>query len=939
MTTPRISPFILAFIITFLGTPHPLAAAGNPVLLLSRGTVNEQNGPGVIAAAGSEFLALANPPAGVSLLAISAASQTNYLSDANWPGLVETSAEYSSAAAFALSYPAGTNYLVEWSTDGSKQISLALTDGIMPAPLSITNWDSAQQVVLGQNYTLAWTVAGANTDPVVVRIIRQGETVFASPLPGMAGGLTVASGAVLIPAATFSNTDNCEIRLTVIHVITTNTLAIAGTTALGGRHATTTFPLRMVDGTVPAPVILTTNIPAFPVGEAGFVPLQVTNGIRPMYFQVVSGSLPDGLALDSAGAITGTATAPGQSSLTIAVTDWLGRNSFQTLTLTRVQDSTSGARPQMLNVRRLGSAITFDISGAAATPYTVLSSTDLVHWATAMTTNAPVAQFPVSLPISGGTKFFRVQGPSVAGGMPLPPVAPIRITPVIDPTTSVSADVSPVGGSLQLTNVDGYRFTLTFPDGALAGPETITMTAVTSIGGLPLSGGLRAAVSLEPEGLEFSQPVRLDITSPVGFAATRTIGFGANSNGMEFALAPSFLTNDTVTLYLWHFTLGGVGEGTAGDAQTQAANGPDSPSDRYQQQVAASAAACKADPSCDIDGDAKLDELANELIGMFDNVVKPQLKQAVADDSVVMAAVVTFVEWRHSVELFSLDRPKKVNDMRYDRLQSRVAIGNALAADALHKALQKACQACLQHDLAKIEKMIELVHAADLLSYGNYMPEVKQCIAKCLQFELHFRSTFELPTDAGIWTIKTEARVKLRLNEEGVGTYELHRYAYLQGSGRWEITDIIFPTLTPAVLSAAPKAGVMVIPIYMLKMYKQRTVWVPGTGPVTSSVLDPSATMYLKADSVVPSENATLTIPGIYSLPMADVFAPAFAAMHVNELVSSDPIAPPGWLPSFVMTGWTGPGGDDIIFTKVYIQKLDESVENTLIELHHTPGQ
>jgi hypothetical protein len=645
------------------------------------------------------------------------------------------------------------------------------------------------------------------------------------------------------------------------------------------------------------------------------------------------------LALDSAGAITGTATAPGQSSLTIAVTDWLGRNSVQTLTLTRVQDSASGAPPQMLNARRLGGAITFDISGAAATPYTVLSSTDLVHWATAMTTNAPVAQFPVSLPISGAAMFFRVQGPAVTGGMPLPPVAPISITPVIDPATSVSADVSPVGGSLQLTNVDGYRFTLTFPDGALAGPETITMTAVTSVGGLPLSGGLRAAVSLEPEGLEFSQPVRLDITSPVGFAATRTIGFGANSNGMEFALTPSFLTNDTVTLYLWHFTLGGVGEGTVGDAQTQAANGPDSPSDRYQQQVAATLIACKADPSCDINGDAKLDELANELIGMFDNVVKPQLKQATADDSIVMAAVVTFLEWRKSVEAFSLDRPKKVNDIRYDRVQSRVAIGNSLAADALHNALQKACQACLQHDLAKIEKMIELVHAADLLSFGNYLPEVQQCIAKCLQFELHFRSTFELPTDAGIWTIKTEARVKLRLDEGGIGTYELHRYASLHGSGRWEITDIIFPTLTPAVLSFAPKAGVMSIPIYMLKMYKQRTVWVPGTGPVTSSVLDPSATMYLKADAAAPSENATLAIPGIYSEPMADVFAPAFAAMHVNELVSSDPIAPPGWLPSFVMTGWTGPGGDDIIFTKVYIQKLDESVENTLIELHHTPGQ
>ena len=910
------------------------------VVLMSRGEVREQLDAGLVSLTDTDFRAIANPPTGVSLLAISAADHTNWFSDGGWPGLLEASDAYTSPDEFTINHPAGTAHLVALGSSSTTRIAVPLTDAALPVPLLVTNWDAASYIVMGQTYTLAWVpMAGASaTDSVVVRLQQFGQTVFISPLPGRPGSLKVGSGSVVIPPATFTNTEPCDVELTTVHLTSTNTTSLPGTTVLAGRHSTTTFRLRVVDGATPPPTILTTNLPAFPVGEPGFAGLEALGGIRPLRFEVASGSLPAGLGLDPMGAVSGTATAVGTSSATVRVTDLLGRTSVQAISVTTVAADSASVAPLLSHPYWLAGKVGFDISGTATTTYTIERSIDLVHWTTAMTTNAPGAQFSLVLPSTNTVAFFRVKGPD-GGGYPAPPVAPIGVTPVLDSATSSSGDLDPAGGTLGLTNSAGYVFTLTIPEGALAGPETITLTAVNSIGGLPLSGGLRAAVSLEPEGLAFFQPVRLDITSPTGFAANSTIGFGANQDGQEFALKLSFVTNNTATLYFWHFTMGGVGAGTSGDAQGQAANGPDNPGDSYQQQAAAALAECRADPNCDINDDKKLDELAEIAIGEFDNVVKPLLKQAVSDDTLLSPAIQGFLQWWRNVELLALDRAGKVNDVRQGRIQSRLAIGNSLASAALHNALTKACQGCLNHDITKIEKMLEIARAAALLNYGDYLPEIQACIAKCLRFELHFRSTFDLPTDLGTWTVKTEARVKLRLAENGVDIQMIHKYAYLSGSGSWDITDINPPSFPPPIVTIiAPKSGRMTIPAFMLKLYKQRTVWVPGTGAVTNWVLQPNATMFLKATKPTPSENAELfVVTFIQQLP--DLFAPSFAAMHIHELVQQPGIAPPEWFPSFVMGGWAGQAGGDIILTRSYVQTLSEAVENTLIELHHTPAE
>lgn len=85
--------------------------------------------------------------------------------------------------------------------------------------------------------------------------------------------------------------------------------------------------------------------------------------------------------------------------------------------------------------------------------------------------------------------------------IPIPTPNPLTVRPQLDPTANASATVPVSGGSVSLTGPDGTTYRLTLPDGALLSPETITLTAIDAVDGLPLSGGLLAGVAIEPDGL------------------------------------------------------------------------------------------------------------------------------------------------------------------------------------------------------------------------------------------------------------------------------------------------------------------------------------------------------------------------------------------------------------------------------------------------------
>jgi hypothetical protein len=77
-----------------------------------------------------------------------------------------------------------------------------------------------------------------------------------------------------------------------------------------------------VAATTIAPLSITTaSLPSITVGTPYSVTLSASGGVLPYTWSVSSGALPAGLSLSPAGVISGTPTAQGTSSFTVAVTD------------------------------------------------------------------------------------------------------------------------------------------------------------------------------------------------------------------------------------------------------------------------------------------------------------------------------------------------------------------------------------------------------------------------------------------------------------------------------------------------------------------------------------------------------------------------------------------------------------------------------------------
>ncbi|MBI3279116.1 MAG: putative Ig domain-containing protein, partial [Acidobacteria bacterium] len=81
----------------------------------------------------------------------------------------------------------------------------------------------------------------------------------------------------------------------------------------------------------PPPTITTTSLPAGTVGVAYSQSLAAAGGTPPYAWVVTASSLPQGLALSTGGAITGTPNTAGTASFTVQVTDSTSLSATQAL--------------------------------------------------------------------------------------------------------------------------------------------------------------------------------------------------------------------------------------------------------------------------------------------------------------------------------------------------------------------------------------------------------------------------------------------------------------------------------------------------------------------------------------------------------------------------------------------------------------------------------
>ncbi len=161
----------------------------------------------------------------------------------------------------------------------------------------------------------------------------------------------------------------------------------------------------------------------------------------------------------------------------------------------------------------------------------------------------------------------------------------------LDDSRAASAVIPVSGGTLSTVGADGTVFTLILPDGALLSEEEITMTPVTAIDRLPLSGGLAAAVQLGPEGLQLFQAATLVIQTPTPVAVDSEITFAWRGSGDEFFLyPPDPLGTPEVTLDVFNLSGYGVGRGTSADQASQQGRPPESVDDQLEQDLQGPAA-------------------------------------------------------------------------------------------------------------------------------------------------------------------------------------------------------------------------------------------------------------------------------------------------------------------------------------------------------------
>jgi hypothetical protein len=241
-----------------------------------------------------------------------------------------------------------------------------------------------------------------------------------------------------------------------------------------------------------------------------------------------------------------------------------------------------------------------------------------------------------------------------SGGVATPAPNPITVEVKLDETYASSAVISIDGGTLSAEGADGTKFTLTFPKDALSNDETITLTPITAIDGLPFSGGLVGGVQMAPEGLRLLQPATLTIESPKTVAATgfETVAFAYHQNGEGLYLNPSEAKGNILTLEIWHFSGAAAAQGTPAEIQTQQQRVPSNAEDAFTQRMRDYLGRERQAQLLGQPTDPDLERTMGEFLReAYDRFIAPQLPIALQDCEAARPILSKALGWLRQVQL------------------------------------------------------------------------------------------------------------------------------------------------------------------------------------------------------------------------------------------------------------------------------------------------
>lgn len=359
---------------------------------------------------------------------------------------------------------------------------------------------------------------------------------------------------------------------------------------------------------------------------------------------------------------------------------------------------------------------------------------------------------------------------------------PLSVTPHTDDARAVSRlafQHEPT--TITATGADGTTYTLDIPAQALVAPEEITMTPLLSVGGLPLSGGLTAAVELQPHGLVLMKPATLTIDSPSLGPVGQQTPFYFHGGGEDFHLYPPLPPEagdaaGVVRLPILHFSTPGVGLGTAADRDAMA----DYPPSRLGGQITADIAEIlRQERENQLKGEEPNPDVGRQVVALLTEfyyaVVKPALVRAEAnprDRGAAFAAIDQALGWLRQLQLFGVgDDENDATEEMQDAMARVLRVAQALYKDAWKQCSQ-------EHGLEALPLLLRLSRMAQLLSLP-WGQEAFERFMKCARFEVRFDSRitysgttavggeelYNYPVQhTGSWRAKTSAIVEFAVN-------------------------------------------------------------------------------------------------------------------------------------------------------------------------------